>query len=155
MLQKCSICRIVSAPETRHGGPPEPAPPSPPAETPPHGRWRAVGTLPLPVHSMHHINTPSCFHTNQNKLRCEVKRSYVLFTEQLEIVSLRRAAHSPLRLQHLQLVDRVSGGPSLYHCTGVDAQLLHPAVTNSVSIQDEQHFDTVGRKPCFTLFCRF
>lgn len=51
----------ASAPERWRGGLPEPAPPSPPAETPPHGRWRAVGTLPLPVHSMHHINTRHVF----------------------------------------------------------------------------------------------
>lgn len=84
-----------------------------------------------------YTTSTSGFHTSPNKLSCEV-RPYVLFTEQLEIVSLRRAAHSPLRLQHVQLTDRVSGGAPLHHRTGVDAQLLHPTVTDSVSVHRSQ-----------------
>lgn len=51
--------------------------------------------------------------------------SYVLFTQQLQVVSLRRAPDSPLSLQHLQLVG-VSSLMAVHRCCKVHSELLHP-----------------------------
>lgn len=60
--------------------------------------------------------------------------SYVLFTEQLQVVPLRRAAHPPLSLQHLQLGD-VSSLVALHHgrCR-VHGELLHPDNTSALNL---------------------
>jgi len=53
--------------------------------------------------------------------------TYILLTEQFEVVSLRRHTE-PLLIQKIQLVDCVDiGSPPLYHLVGVNRQFLHPA----------------------------
>lgn len=55
--------------------------------------------------------------------------SYVLFTEQLQVVSLRRAPDPPLSLQHLQLVG-MSPLAAVQCCCRVHSELLHPDNTS-------------------------
>ena len=55
--------------------------------------------------------------------------SYILFTEQLQIVSLWGTPDSPLSLQHLQLVD-VSSLAALHGRHRVHCELLHPDNTS-------------------------
>lgn len=65
------------------------------------------------------------------------RRSYVLFTEQLQIISLWRAPHSPLSLQHLQLCD-VSSLMALHHgCRRVHCEFLHPDNTSGLWVNQQ------------------
>ena len=62
--------------------------------------------------------------------------SYVLFAEQLQVVSLWGAADSPLSLHHLQLVDQ-SSLVAPFRCCRVHLELLHPDNTPSQPVNPE------------------